>query len=303
MGGRAQFPQLADAEWLRVQYVELERSCPEIAGHLGCSSSLVELRLKDFGIPRRSRNSPVNRRRLRPKACEGCGEKYQPVGPAQRLCDRCWAREDQVCADCGVAFRLDYVPGRRGNRGWVASYCPPCRAARKGAPRRELGESRAAELATSGEFACRDCGGTFPLSEGIRDSSRRSGYMERCKECEGARMAEYRADPVLQAVQRRRQRECNYRRFGASVADYDRLLIEQDGRCAICGHLPAEGGQILYFDHHHAEARPRGLLCHHCNAGLGHFADNPGRLHAAVAYLEKHAREGSAVGVDQLAAS
>ena len=129
----------------------------------------------------------------------------------------------------------------------------------------------------------------FLLSEGIFDSSRRSGHMERCKECEAARQAEYRADPVYLAANRRRQRECSYRRFGASVADYDRLLIEQDGRCAICGHLPAEGESILEFDHHHAEARPRGLLCHHCNVGIGHLAEDAERLYAAVAYLEKYA--------------
>jgi hypothetical protein len=85
---------------------------------------------------------------------------------------------------------------------------------------------------------------------------------------------------------RRRQRECSYRKFGAAVEDYDRLFIEQEGCCAICGHKPELGEAILQFDHDHEGITHRGLLCHHCNAALGHMADDPARLRAAADYLE-----------------
>lgn len=67
------------------------------------------------------------------------------------------------------------------------------------------------------------------------------------------------------------------------------LSLSQQYRCAICGTHEAElsdgrrGGLVL--DHDHAARRPRGLLCHGCNVGIGHFKESPTLLHAAIAYL------------------
>jgi hypothetical protein len=67
-----------------------------------------------------------------------------------------------------------------------------------------------------------------------------------------------------------------------------RLEKEQNYRCAICGiHENDAPGKKLRFDHDHVTRRPRALLCHHCNVGLGHFKDNPDLLRAAVRYLEE----------------
>lgn len=67
----------------------------------------------------------------------------------------------------------------------------------------------------------------------------------------------------------------------------------QDRRCAICGiHEDEAADKKLRFDHDHLTGRPRALICHHCNCGLGHFRDNPELLRAALAYLENHRPEG-----------
>jgi hypothetical protein len=68
-----------------------------------------------------------------------------------------------------------------------------------------------------------------------------------------------------------------------------RLEELQDHRCAICGvHEDDAPGKKLRFDHNHVTNRPRALLCHHCNCGLGHFRDDPERLRAALRYLEEY---------------
>ena len=61
-------------------------------------------------------------------------------------------------------------------------------------------------------------------------------------------------------------------KFGMTVEDYDRLLAEQGGVCAICGGLPSRT-KHLHVDHCHETNRLRGLLCDACNLGLGKFKD------------------------------
>ena len=61
----------------------------------------------------------------------------------------------------------------------------------------------------------------------------------------------------------------------------------QGARCAICRLPEADApNKRLVLDHDHATGRPRALLCHHCNVGLGHFRDSREILAVAIAYLE-----------------
>jgi hypothetical protein len=71
--------------------------------------------------------------------------------------------------------------------------------------------------------------------------------------------------------------------YGISLEDYDVMLEQQNGACAICGRKPNER---LAVDHCHATGTVRGLLCAKCNSGLAFYQDNPERLLAAIAYLE-----------------
>lgn len=75
--------------------------------------------------------------------------------------------------------------------------------------------------------------------------------------------------------------------YGISLEDYNRLLSEQNGGCAICGTPP--GGNVkqkrLHIDHDHETGEVRGLLCQHCNQALGFLNDDVDRLMAAAVYL------------------
>ncbi len=76
-------------------------------------------------------------------------------------------------------------------------------------------------------------------------------------------------------------------RYQFSVADYEALLAQQGGKCAICSTVRgSDQGHRLYLDHDHKTGRVRGLLCKRCNSALGYMADDSDRLRRAAQYLE-----------------
>jgi hypothetical protein len=72
-----------------------------------------------------------------------------------------------------------------------------------------------------------------------------------------------------------------------STYEYAKLLIEQNNSCAICGVSATELKRELSVDHNHETNKIRGLLCHHCNIGLGNFKDSTTLLSVAIEYLER----------------
>lgn len=72
-----------------------------------------------------------------------------------------------------------------------------------------------------------------------------------------------------------------YRSLGITINKYQSMCEEQDWRCAICKKVPKK----LVADHCHTEGTFRGLICTHCNSGLGFFKDDPETMLAAIEYL------------------
>ena len=128
---------------------------------------------------------------------------------------------------------------------------------------------------------CRACGEVKPISafawQKNRPSPRRTckvcRYASRDHEKERKRHRDYmrerrKAEPD---VVRENWERCKY---GVAKSDFGYR------ECWICGST-----KRLHIDHNHATGSPRGLLCHGCNVGIGHFVDDPGRLARAIEYL------------------
>jgi hypothetical protein len=99
----------------------------------------------------------------------------------------------------------------------------------------------------------------FPLH-----NKTKSGFDSWCKSCR----ASYRSET----------RRGQYRDM---ISD-DQLkdIIETVKECVICG-----SEENLVVDHCHKTNTVRGMLCNHCNRGLGHFRDDPELLEFARIYL------------------
>lgn len=73
-------------------------------------------------------------------------------------------------------------------------------------------------------------------------------------------------------------------RYGLTRVAFADLLLQQNGKCAIC-YQPYHPKRKLHVDHCHATGKVRGLLCGGCNIGLGHFCDDTSRMERAIGYL------------------
>jgi hypothetical protein len=84
------------------------------------------------------------------------------------------------------------------------------------------------------------------------------------------------------------QRKANLKkRYGITPEDYDRLLEKQNHSCGSCGRTKPSGHGRFHVDHCHTTGKVRGLLCHHCNNGIGNLGDTYQSLQSAAYYLSQ----------------
>ena len=74
-------------------------------------------------------------------------------------------------------------------------------------------------------------------------------------------------------------------KYGMTLEDYDQLLEEQGGGCAVCGATKSLGRDTLNVDHCHTTGKIRGILCSECNMALGLLGDDPERIRKLEEYL------------------
>lgn len=70
--------------------------------------------------------------------------------------------------------------------------------------------------------------------------------------------------------------------YGLTPEEYQALYDKTDGKCYICLE---EKDYYLHVDHNHSTGKVRGLLCNHCNRGIGMLRENINTLKSAIEYL------------------
>lgn len=133
------------------------------------------------------------------------------------------------------------------------------------------------------EKRCHKCGQVKHVSEfHCNPRNKTDGLQSWCKSCSHQLKIQRREAGL--------EREYHWRRtFGISSEDYRELLRRQGGRCKICGAEDSGNKRqhVFSVDHDHVTGEIRGLLCVHCNHGLGAFFDDTDRLRSAIKYLSE----------------
>ena len=148
--------------------------------------------------------------------------------------------------------------------------------------------------------ACSRCGETKPEDDFYNQKKPYGRFvkMSHCKVCHASATASHlrnmtpeQKDDYYDKMRARKLLAT----FGITIEQYDEMLGQQGGVCAICGQpetaLEAKSRtevrrvKRLAVDHDHETGKVRGLLCWMCNTRLGYF-ESQGLMIDLIAYLE-----------------
>jgi hypothetical protein len=126
---------------------------------------------------------------------------------------------------------------------------------------------------------------------GTKELSRSTAWWRANRDMLNAKARErYANDAAYREKERARRRKYErgriLRRYGLSAEEFEAMLAQQQGACAIC-RQPFRSTPCI--DHCPLTNWVRGLLCSPCNRGLGHYAHNPAFLAQASVYMQRWA--------------
>lgn len=135
---------------------------------------------------------------------------------------------------------------------------------------------------------CSACKESKQENDFFKNRTRPDGLHSQCKAC----MRPYEKARVRVRTARYAERWRIRTKYGITHSDLDRMLEEQDYKCALCGQPETTGdgrGGVarLSIDHSHITGNVRALLCRRCNTGEGAIQTIE-RAKKLIAYYEKH---------------
>lgn len=183
-----------------------------------------------------------------------------------------------ICRRCQNQFDRSKHDIKRGRTGFCSRICADLYKV-------EQARRRAAAVKRTGKKQCKMCNATKPITE-FHKASTLDGYSWYCGPCKveaNRRSLQKQRSRNREQFLLQRRRNHLIAKYGLTLEEYDDLLAQQKGVCAICKR--GNGAKFLVVDHRHKGEVVRGLLCDGCNIGLGMFRDNPAILRVAAAYL------------------
>jgi hypothetical protein len=135
----------------------------------------------------------------------------------------------------------------------------------------------ASSMSEDGMKICPKCKRTLALELFHKDKNQKDGRNWYCAECKRKIMREW-----FQSHKDRRRNWDLKKLYGITLEEYQHMVEDQEGHCAICDEEPKE----FHVDHDHETGKVRGLLCFKCNSLLGMASDSIDILSRAIQYLD-----------------
>lgn len=205
-------------------------------------------------------------------------------------------KAEKRCSSCKLLLprasfsSYRYVTNQGQDSIRLDSRCKQCRdAARLRKTDKKWPELRKEPpLLAPGKRICFTCEEVKDESEFHRHSTGKNQLRPSCKICHIASVGswvERNRDKARASVRASTLR----RRYGLSVAQFESMVLEQDGKCAIC-----RTDAKLNVDHCHMSGAVRKLLCTPCNTVLGFIKEDRNIALAIVDYIDKYKVRGVA---------
>lgn len=119
------------------------------------------------------------------------------------------------------------------------------------------------------------------LSEFVKDKSKKDEIRNKCKSCCSLYHKKYASlnKDKMKAYYKKIAPIRRWRRvkekYGITQNEYEKLLKQQNNKCAICCRINSKKNtSYLFIDHCHQTNKIRGLLCNDCNLVIGGMGDN-----------------------------
>jgi len=168
----------------------------------------------------------------------------------------------KICKQCQVEKVYSEFNYHADNRDHLTGKCKQCiREYRKQRELREFNPN------LEGNKVCCRCKKEKAKNNFIYNKSSTDGFNGWCRSCA-------KDDALL-------------KKYNISLSVYNQLLQQQGFACKLCKTLIPGGPQDQFVvDHDHITGQVRGLLCNHCNTGIGKLHDDPILLRFAALYIE-----------------
>ena len=134
-----------------------------------------------------------------------------------------------------------------------------------------IGENHKHECSKCKEWKSPDC--FYKRGIGLTPCT---DLQSRCKDCYGAIIKEryetdqnfktVRVERAIKSSQKNRRTHYLTNQFGITESDYEFLLAQQEGKCALCRRPPS--GRKLAIDHNHSHHSEKHQACNECIRGL-----------------------------------
>lgn len=204
--------------------------------------------------------------------------------------------QTKACTKCGVEKSLTEFTKEKTGRLGRRSKCKPCYSAHV----LELSKNKRENTPQNAVKCCTRCGeikaiSDFPKGVGLY------GRAYACGTCRQISEAARKSKLTLEQIAKKKETQATWRLANRDTVNSKKrreatgfnrehtntAKAVQNNQCAICGvDFSSISPKAMHADHDHVTGEKRGLLCSHCNTGIGRFNDSHILLRRAAEYLE-----------------